>query len=113
MANEDECRTALAQIAARLADVDKKDFAEHVVERTISCRIPDLGLAFETRIHEGGLDPFERTENAKAAQVRVTANSDDLVAMANDGLNVAKAWATGRLKIEANIFDLLRLRKFI
>ncbi|MFC6936163.1 hypothetical protein ACFQHO_41705 [Actinomadura yumaensis] len=39
--------------------------------------------------------------------------SDDLVAMARDELNPAKAWATGRLKIEASIFDLLRLRKLL
>ena len=113
MANEEECRTALAQIAERLAAVDEKDFTEHVVERSISCRIPDLGVAYLTRIHSGGLDPFVATDDAKAAQVRVTANSDDLVALANDGLSVAKAWATGRLKIEASIFDLLRLRKFL
>jgi putative sterol carrier protein len=113
MANEDECRAALKQIAERLADVDQKDFAQHVVERTISCRIPDLDMTFRTRIHPGGLDPFERADDAKAAQVRITANSDDLVAMANDGLKVSKAWATGRLKIEASIFDLLRLRKLL
>ncbi|MCW2899146.1 MAG: hypothetical protein JWO67_1411 [Streptosporangiaceae bacterium] len=113
MANVEECRTALAQIAGRLAEVDQEEFAEHVVERTISCRIPDLNVAFQTRIHSGGLDPFEHTDDAKAAQVRVTANSDDLVALANDGLKVTKAWATGRLKIEASIFDLLRLRKIL
>ncbi|GAA2088619.1 SCP2 sterol-binding domain-containing protein [Actinomadura alba] len=113
MANEEECRKALEQIAARLGEVDKTDFAEHVVERTISCRIPDLELAFETRIHDGGLDPFRRTDDAKSAQVRVTAKSDDLVALANDELKAAKAWASGRLKIEANIFDLLRLRKLL
>jgi predicted lipid carrier protein YhbT len=113
MANEDECRAALAQIAERLADVDQEHFAQHVVERTISCRIPDLDLVFQTRIHAGGLDPFERAGDARSAQVRITANSDDLVALANNGLNVSKAWATGRLKIEASIFDLLRLRKLL
>jgi hypothetical protein len=113
MANEEECRTALARIAERLSAVDQEEFAQRVVERTISCRISDLNVAFLTRIHAGGLDPFVQTDNAKAAQVRVTANSDDLVALANDGLKVAKAWATGRLKIEASIFDLLRLRKLL
>lgn len=113
MANEEECRAALAQIAARIAELDQKEFAEHVVERTISCRIPDLDLIFQTRIHAGGLDPFERANDAKAAQVCITANSDDLVALANDGLKVSKAWATGRLKIEASIFDLLRLRRLL
>lgn len=113
MANEAECRTALDRIAERLSEVDPKQFAEHVVERTISCRISDLSVAFGSRIHPGGLDPFEPTEDPKAAQLRLTMKSDDLVALANDELNAAKAWATGRLKIEASIFDLLRLRKLL
>lgn len=113
MANEEDCRTALDRIAARVAEVDGDRLAEHVVERTISCRIPDLGVAYRTRLHEGGLDPFEPDDEPKAAQVRLIVKSDDLVAMAHDELNPAKAWASGRLKIEASIFDLLRLRKFL
>ncbi|MFC4914048.1 SCP2 sterol-binding domain-containing protein [Actinomadura gamaensis] len=113
MANEEECRAALDKIAERLAEVDADKLARHVVERTISCRVPDLGLAFRTRLHAGGLDPFHTTDDPKSAQVRLTASSDDLVALAYDELNPAKAWAAGRLKIEASIFDLLRLRKFM
>jgi hypothetical protein len=33
--------------------------------------------------------------------------------MAHDELHPAKAWAAGRVKIEASIFDLLRLRKLL
>jgi predicted lipid carrier protein YhbT len=113
MANEEECRAALERVGARLAEVDADRLAEHVVERTISCRVPDLGVAFRTRLHEGGLDPFENDDDPKAAQVRLTVDSDDLVAMAYDELNPAKAWAAGRLKVEASIFDLLRLRKLL
>ncbi|WP_433337945.1 SCP2 sterol-binding domain-containing protein [Spirillospora sp. CA-294931] len=113
MANEQECRAALDRIAGRLAEVDAERLAEHVVERTISCRVPDLKLAFRTRIHAGGLDPFEPTDDPKGAQVRLTVASDDLVALADDDLNPARAWASGRLKIEASIFDLLRLRKLL
>ncbi|WP_030167329.1 SCP2 sterol-binding domain-containing protein [Spirillospora albida] len=113
MANEEDCRTALDRIAARVAEVDGERLAEHVVERTISCRIPDLGVAYRTRLHEGGLDPFEPDGEPKAAQVRLVVKSDDLVAMAHDELNPAKAWASGRLRIEASLFDLLRLRKFL
>ncbi|MBD2898919.1 SCP2 sterol-binding domain-containing protein [Actinomadura nitritigenes] len=113
MANEDDCRTALDRIAERLAEVDADRFAEHVVERTISCRIPDLGLAYRTRLHVGGLDPFEPAADPAAAQVRLTVDSDDLVAMAHEELNPAKAWAAGRLKVEASVFDLLRLRRLL
>lgn len=104
---------ALDRIAERLAEVDPKELAEHVVERTISCRIPDLGIAYLTRLHASGLDPFERTDDPRAAQVRLTARSDDLVALAEDRLHAGKAWATGRLKIEASIMDLLRLRRLL
>lgn len=113
MADEAECRTALDQVARRLGEVDRDRLAEHVVERTISCRINDLGIAFRSRIHDGGLDPFERTDDPRAAQVRLAVDSDDLVALANDELSPAKAWATGRLKVEASIFDLLRIRKLL
>ena len=28
-------------------------------------------------------------------------------------LNFAKAWTSGRLKVDANVFDLLKLRNFL
>jgi predicted lipid carrier protein YhbT len=113
MANEEECRLALDRIAQRLDDLDPEVFAEHVVERTISCHVPDLDLAWRTRLHAGGLDPFEPTDDPKSAQVRLTVDSDDLVSLANDELGAAKAWTSGRLKIDAGVFDLLRLRKLL
>ncbi|GAA3507717.1 MULTISPECIES: SCP2 sterol-binding domain-containing protein [Actinomadura] len=113
MANEEDCRAALGRITERLAEVDEERLAEHVVERTISCRIPDLRLAYRSRIHAGGLDPFEPTDDPKAAQVRITVRSDDLVALANDELHPARAFTSGRLKVEASLLDLLRLRKLL
>lgn len=113
MATEDDCLEALDRIAQRLRDVDPDQFAAQVVERTVSCRVPDLGLAWRTRLHAGGLDPFTPTDDPRAAQVRIVVDSDNLVALANDELSIAKAWAGGRLKIEASIFDLLKLRKLL
>jgi predicted lipid carrier protein YhbT len=113
MATQEEARAALDRIAARLKRVDPDDLARHVVERSISCRVPDLDLVFVTRIHAGGLDDFAVAEVTNGAQVRLTVNSDDLVALAADELGVAKAWASGRLKIEASLGDLLRLRRIL
>jgi predicted lipid carrier protein YhbT len=110
MATEAETRDALQRIAIRISEVDADRLAEHVVERTISCQVPDLGLIFHTRLHEGGLDPF-KTDDSPTAQVRLTVKSDDLVALADDELHAGKAWATGRLKIDASLGDLLRLRR--
>lgn len=113
MANEEECRAALELIRARLSAVDPELFTDHAVERTITCRVPDLGSSWRSRIHSGGLEPFERTDDPGDGQVRVTVNSDDLVALAKDELHPGRAWATGRVKIEASFRDLLRLRKLL
>lgn len=113
MATQEEARAALERIATRLTEVDPDALAKHVVDRTISCRVPDLDLVFLTRIHAGGLDAFKVVDSVNGAQVRLTVNSDDLVALAADELGVAKAWASGRLKIEASLGDLLRLRRLL
>ena len=36
--------------------------------------------------------------------------SDDLVAMTNGDLSFAHAWATGQVRLDASLRDLLRLR---
>lgn len=38
---------------------------------------------------------------------------DDLVAMVGGDLNFAKAWASGRVRLEAGFRDLLRLRSLL
>jgi predicted lipid carrier protein YhbT len=113
MATVEQAHAALERITTRLTEVDPDALARHVVERTISCRVPDLKIIFLTRIHTGGLDAFQIVDDTNGAQVRLTVNSDDLIALAEDRLGVSKAWATGRLKIEASIGDLLRLRKIL
>lgn len=113
MATVEEARAALERIASRITEVDSDSLAKHVVERTISCRVPDLDVVYHTRIHAGGLDGFTIADTVDGAQVRLTVCSDDLVALADDKLGVAGAWASGRLKIEASLGDLLRLRKLL
>lgn len=38
---------------------------------------------------------------------------DDLVALVAGELNFARAWGSGRVKLEAGLRDLLRLRKLL
>ena len=109
MATVKECQHALATLAARIAEVDPEQRAKYVVARTVSCAVPDLGVVFTGRIDEDGLTDVEVTDDT-AAQVRLAANSDDLIAMSEGRLGVPSAWASGRLKIEASVLDLLKLR---
>jgi hypothetical protein len=114
MATAEECRTALETLTSRISEMDAKDRAAHLVDRTLSCRIPDLGVTYLTRLGPQGADPVKEMSNGDPeAQVRFTANSDDVMAIAADPGSFARAWLTGRLKVQGNVFDLLHLRKLM
>jgi hypothetical protein len=109
VATIDECREALKEFAGKLGGMD--DSNKNLV-RTVSLRVPDLDLTFHGVLREGALEDIT-TEPKERAQVRLTINSDDLLALVAGDLNFAAAWARGRVKLEASFSDLLRLRKLL
>jgi predicted lipid carrier protein YhbT len=114
MATAEECRQALEDLVGRIAEMDEADRQAHLVDRVISCTVSDLGVTFVTRIGPDGGAPVEVANGPDApAQVRFTAKSDDLIAIAGDPGSIARAWLTGHLKVEASIWDILRLRKVL
>jgi hypothetical protein len=113
MATAEECRAALEQLTDRIADMDAQARAKHLVDRTLSLRVPDLDVTFLTRLGPHGADPVLQVSNGAQAQVRFTANSDDVVAIASDPASFMRAWLTGRLKVQGSVFDLLELRRLM
>ena len=114
MATAEECRQALESLTGRLAELDPADREAHLVDRMISCKVSDLGITFLTHLGPDGAGPVTVANGSDGpAQVRFTIKSDDLVALAEDPGSIGRAWLTGRLKVEASIFDLLRLRKVL
>jgi predicted lipid carrier protein YhbT len=114
MATAEECRLALESLLGRIAEMDPADREAHLVERVISCRVPDLGMTFVTKLGPDGSSPVREANGSEPpAQVRFTAKSDDLVAIARDPGSFGRAWLSGRLKVDASIWDILRLRKIL
>jgi len=114
MATADECRAALESLTGRIADLDADVRESKLIDRTLSLRVTDLGVTYLTRIGPQGADPVkEATSGMPKAQIRFTARSDDVVAIAKDPGTFARAWLTGRLKVEGNVLDLLYLRRLL
>jgi hypothetical protein len=114
MATAAQCRAALEDMTGRLSKLDAESRQAHLADRTLSCYVPDLGVTFLTRLGPHGADPIVQSEDrARSAQIRFTAKSDDVIAIAADPGSFAKAWLTGKLKVEGNFFDLLHLRKLM
>ena len=100
------------QLAARLADADGATRSKAAFDRTLSCQLRDLGAAFGGRLNGGHLVDIRQvsTAEARAAQIKLTMSSDDLLALVAGDLHVGSAWASGRMRVDAGIRDLLRLR---
>jgi hypothetical protein len=114
MATAEECQAALESLTARISGMDAADRAAHLVDRTLSCRVTDLGITFLTKLGPNGADQVRIAKNgATSAQVRFTADSNTVVAIAADPGSFARAWLTGRLRVQGSMLDLLRLRKLM
>lgn len=113
MTSAEECREALQKLAGRLSEMSPAERDQYFGNRTISVTIPDLGVTYVTLLGTGNDPVREVTPGERPADIRITAKSDEVVALAEQPMNIARAWMTGRVKIEASMKDLFRLRRLL
>jgi SCP-2 sterol transfer family len=113
MHSAEECRTALQKLAGRLSELSPAERDQYFGNRTMSVAIPDLGVTFVTRLGCGDDPVREAAPGEPPADIRLTAKSDEVVALAGQPMNIARAWMSGRIKIEASVKDLFRLRRLL
>jgi len=107
MATLEECRAAVAGLAERMQSSGDKT---GLGDRSVSCHVTDLGVTFSGQLKNGELTDITTDEQPTKAQIRLTSTSDDLVALTEGTLDVGKAWLSKRLKIEASMLDLIKLK---
>jgi hypothetical protein len=113
MTSAEECRTALQKLAGRLSDLSPDEREQYFGNRTISVTVTDLGVTFVTVLGSGDDPVRESAPGEPPADIRLTAKSDEVVALAEQPMNIARAWMSGRIKIEASMKDLFRLRRLL
>ncbi|MEY9967461.1 hypothetical protein ABIA33_005532 [Streptacidiphilus sp. MAP12-16] len=115
MATPAECREALDLLSENLGKSTGDVRTAASLDRSLTCWITDLDVTFTGRLRDGRIT--EVTEKpgrpAERAQIRLAMAGDDLVALVEGRLHFASAWASGRVKLEAGIRDLLQLRKLL
>jgi hypothetical protein len=109
MATLKDCEDALAALAARLAATDPEIRRKNSLDRSLSCTIRDLDTTFGGQIKDGLLTGITQIDGP-TGQVKLSMTSDDLVALVAGKLNLVGAWTSGRVKIDARVFDLIKLR---
>jgi hypothetical protein len=113
MSTAEECRTALQKLAARLSELSPAERDQYFGNRTMSVTIPDLGITYVTKLGVGDDPVHEPGPGEPPADIRLTGNSDEVLALAEQPVNIARAWVSGKIKIEASVKDLFRLRRLL
>ncbi|MCV2489002.1 sterol-binding protein [Geodermatophilus sp. YIM 151500] len=112
MATTDECMTALRGVLQPLAS----HRAAAGLDRSISCHLTDLRQVLLGRLATGSVRDLRvvpEGPDAPRADIRLAMTSDDLVALTAGDLSFGPAWASGRIKFEAGLRDVLRLRSLL
>ncbi|MBQ0829940.1 sterol-binding protein [Streptomyces tagetis] len=115
MATIEECRAALERLAGNMGGADGAVRAAAGPARTVSCHITDLDVTFAGRMADGRIEVRETLPGPprERARIRLAMTGDDLVALVDGALPFARAWGSGRVRLEAGLRDLLRLRKLL
>ena len=112
MATEADCEKALQSLVDMLARVPPDVRAKYVLDRTVSCRVHDLGVTWSARLSGDGVVGLTTGDDAKA-QVRLSVGSDDLIALIEGRQSVPSAFATGKVRVQASPLDMLRLTNLL
>ena len=113
MASAQECQQALQKLAGRLSELSPADRENYFGDRSMSVTIPDIGVTFVTNLGVVDDPVREAQPGEPPADIRLTANSDEVVSLAESPMNIARAWVSGRVKVEASMKDLFRLRRLL
>jgi len=113
MTSAQECQEALQKLAARLSEMSPEERDNYFGDRSISVTVPDLGITFVTRLGTGEDPVREAVPGDPPADIRLTAKSDEVLSLAQSPMNIGRSWVAGRVKIEASMKDLFRLRRLL
>ncbi|MGN5378232.1 sterol-binding protein [Streptomyces sp. MUSC 14] len=115
MATIEACRAALEKLSDNMQGADGDVRAAAALDRSVSCHITDLDVTFTGRLTGGRIEVDDTLPGPphEKAQIRLAMAGDDLVDLVGGELNFATAWGTGRVRLEASLLDLFRLRKLL
>ena len=109
MATREEVEATLSELIGRFEDLDPTYRALLPSRRTVETTFPDLDLTYHAQWHDGTLSEL-LPGPAAAPHIRIECDSDDLIAMARKELSFRRAFLSNRVRVEASMTDLLRLR---
>jgi hypothetical protein len=109
VATSEEVEETLERLISRFRRLDDSYKTMLPSHRVVEAEFPDLDLVYHAQWDDGTVSELHQGP-ADDPNIRVSMSSDDLIAMDQGDLGFRRAFATNRLRLEASMTDLLRLR---
>jgi hypothetical protein len=114
MAEQDEVRDAVERLASMFDGVDDTTRGK-IPDTTVSVLVRDLDVAYGCRFVGGEVVDVEEigVDEVGTASLRIRTDSDTLLDVVDGRLHFGHGWATGKIRVDAKIRDILKLRSFL
>ena len=110
MASKAEVERQLGALMARLDDNEANVRSAIPSRKVLRCAVPDLDAAWFSVVENGHVSQPTETSPDGPADITLRVGSDDLV---EGRISFLSAFTSGKVKVDASIVDLLRLRSLL
>ena len=112
MATVEEVDAILTELLDGLTRLDDSTRALMPPRRTIEARCPDVDVVRYAAWRDGRVVPLDDAP-PRRCDIRIVVDSDTLVALHGGELTFSRAYVDNRVRLDASVTDLLRLRALL
>ena len=116
LATKPEVERQLAALMARLDGNEANVRSAIPSRKVLRCRVPDLDATWFSVVDDGHVSAPTEASPDGPADITLTVRSDDLidlVDLVSGRVSFLSAFTAGRVRVDASIVDLLRLRSLL
>jgi hypothetical protein len=113
LATKAEVERQLVALMARLDGNETNVRSAIPSRKVLRCHVPDLGATWFSVVDDGHVSAPTETSPDGPADITLTVASDDLVDLVSGRVSFLSAFTAGKVRVDASIVDLLRLRSLL
>ncbi len=110
MATIEQVEGTFADLIGRIDALDSRQRAMLPSRRTLQATCTDLDASWHAMWRNGEFSEVVDGDPDRRADIRIRLSSDDLIELAAGRLDFGRALGDGRVRVDASMTDLLRLR---
>lgn len=114
MASRDEVSRAIERLMGRLDGNEQAVRSAIPGRKVMGCLVTDLGESWYSVIDDGRVSPpIQAPPSGEEVTVLLKVRSDDLVDLAEGRISFMSAFLSGKVRVDASLTDILRLRTLL